>query len=52
MMSPYFDHIELTHEEHLDLIDLLDALAGEVIYSRRHLLESKFIVAPAIRWRA
>lgn len=45
MMSPYFNHIELTHQEHLDLKDLLDALAGEVIYSRRHLLESKFIVS-------
>lgn len=46
MMSPYFNHIELTHQEHLDLVDLLDALAGEVIYSRRHLLENKFIVSP------
>ncbi len=45
LMSPYFNHIELTHEEHLDLIDLLDALAGEVIYSKRHFLESPFIVA-------
>jgi LysM repeat protein len=27
------------------LIDLLDALAGEVIYSKRHLLESPFIVS-------
>ena len=46
MMSPYYNHIELTHQEHLDLTDLLDALAVEVIYSRRHLLESKFIVSP------
>lgn len=46
MMSPYFGHIELTHQEHLDLVDLLDALAGEVIYSRRHFLENKFIVSP------
>ncbi|MCC6510674.1 MAG: L,D-transpeptidase family protein [Pirellulaceae bacterium] len=45
-MSPYFNHIEMTREEHLDLIDLLDALAGEVIYSKRHLLESRFVVAP------
>ncbi len=46
MMSPYFNHIEVTHQEHLDLVDLLDALAGEVIYSRRHLLENKFVVSP------
>ncbi len=52
MMSPYFDHIELTHQEHLDLMDLLDALAGEVIYSRRHFLENKFIVSPVTRSRA
>lgn len=45
MMSPYFNHIELTHDEHVDLVNLLDALAGEVIYSRRHLLENKFIVS-------
>ncbi len=45
LLSPYFNHLELTHQEHVDLKDLLDALAGEVIYSRRHLLESKFIVS-------
>ncbi|MGN6132927.1 MAG: L,D-transpeptidase family protein [Aureliella sp.] len=44
-MSPYYNHIDLTRDEQLDLIDLLDALAAEVIYSRRHLLESPFIVA-------
>ena len=45
-MSAYYNHIDLTREEELDLIDLLDALAGEVIYSKRHLLESPFIVSP------
>lgn len=43
-MSVYYNHIELTREEQLDLIDLLDALAAEVIYSKRHLLESPFTV--------
>jgi LysM repeat protein len=43
-LSPYYNHIELTREEHIDLVDLLDALAGEVIYSTRHLLEPPFTV--------
>jgi LysM repeat protein len=45
-MSMYYNHIELTHDEHLDLIDLLDALAAQVIYSKRHLLEPPFTVSP------
>lgn len=45
-MSPYFNHIELTRPEHLDLVDLLDALASEVIYSKRHMLENPFRVGP------
>lgn len=44
-LSPYYNHIDLTREEQVDLIDLLDALAAEVIYSKRHLLESPFIVS-------
>ena len=44
-MSPYYKHIELTRDEQLDLIDMLDSLAGEVIYSKRHLLEPPFIVS-------
>ncbi|MGN6544399.1 MAG: L,D-transpeptidase family protein, partial [Aureliella sp.] len=44
-MSIYYNHIELTREEQLDLIDLLDALAAEVIYSKRHLLQHPFTVS-------
>ena len=44
-MSPYYNHIDLTRDEQLDLIDMLDALAAEVIYSKRHLLEPPFIFA-------
>lgn len=43
-MSSYYHHIDLTHEEHSDMVDLLDALTAEVIYSKRHLLESPFVV--------
>jgi lipoprotein-anchoring transpeptidase ErfK/SrfK len=45
-MSLFYNSPEITHEEHLDLMDLLDALAAEVIYSKRHLLEPAYNVAP------
>ena len=38
MMSQYYDHPELDYAEHTDLVDLLDALSREVIYSNRSLL--------------
>jgi hypothetical protein len=38
MMSQYYERVELDYAEHTDLVDLLDALSREVIYSDRHLL--------------
>jgi len=45
-MSSWFDRAELTYEEKADLINLLNALAAEVIYSRRHFLETSYKVGP------
>ncbi|RMF43978.1 MAG: LysM peptidoglycan-binding domain-containing protein [Planctomycetota bacterium] len=44
MLSPYYGSPELNHEETADLLDLLDALCREVIYSPRHLLEPAYTV--------
>ena len=43
-MTTWFDRIELTRDEKADLLDLLNALAGEVIYSQRHFLEPSYKV--------
>ncbi len=43
-MSVFYNSPELTAEQNLDLINLLDSLAGETIYSRRHLLDTPYIV--------
>jgi hypothetical protein len=40
MMSQYYENVELDYAEHSDLVDLLDALSREVIYSDRPLLGS------------
>jgi LysM repeat protein len=45
-LTPYYNHIELTREEQADLNELLDALAREVIYSKRHLIAPAFHVGP------
>ncbi|MCA9180379.1 MAG: hypothetical protein KDA51_02980, partial [Planctomycetales bacterium] len=37
MLTRYYDSPELNAEQHADLIDLLDALSAQVIYSPRHL---------------
>lgn len=37
-LSPYYNSPELTYAEHSDLVDILDGLAREVIYSKRHML--------------
>ncbi len=37
ILTRYYDSPELTTEQHGDLVDLLDALAAQVIYSPRHL---------------
>ena len=44
-LSLFYNVPELTHEQHHELLELLDPLAGEVIYSRRHLLENAHVVA-------
>ncbi len=43
-MTPYYEHPELGHDEHLDLVDLLDALSRETIYSNRHRLLPAYTV--------
>ncbi|MBX3422051.1 MAG: LysM peptidoglycan-binding domain-containing protein [Pirellulaceae bacterium] len=45
MMSQYYESPELGYTEHTDLVDLLDALSREVIYSERLLLEPAYTVA-------
>ncbi len=45
-MSVFYNSPELTAEQNLDLINLLDSLAGETIYSRRHLLDTPYVVGP------
>lgn len=43
-LSRYYDSPELTAEQHSDMIDLLDALSREVIYSPRHLAQEAYTV--------
>lgn len=45
-LSDFFGHPELSPEEDARLTDLLDRLAGTVIYSRQHLLEHPYEVQP------
>ena len=45
-LSTFYNAPELTDDQRQDLLDLLDALAREVVYSRRHMLDSVYIVAP------
>jgi LysM repeat protein len=45
-MSIFYNSPELSAEQSLDLLNLLDSLAGETIYSRRPLLEPPYIVGP------
>ncbi|MEQ1827111.1 MAG: L,D-transpeptidase family protein [Pirellula sp.] len=45
-LSVFYNAQELTVEQRHDLLDLLDALAREVIFSRRHFLENVYVVAP------
>lgn len=46
MLSVFYNAQDLPQAQHEDLVDLLDALAREVIYSRRHLLDMPYVVAP------
>ena len=43
-LSQYYDDPKLTPAQEVRLLDWLDTLAGEVIYSTRHLLEREYIV--------
>lgn len=45
IMTRYYDSPELNAEQHRDLIDLLDALSKQVIYSPRHLAQSPYTIA-------
>ena len=45
-LSVFYNSPELTKEQRVDLIDMLDALASEVIYSRQHLVALPYVTAP------
>ena len=46
MLSIYFHSPELGYEQRNDLVDILDALCREVIYSKKHLVEQAYKVGP------
>ncbi len=45
-LSVFYNASEITTEQRQDLLDLLDALSREVVFSRRHILDMAYIVAP------
>jgi len=45
-LSPWYQHPELTRAESEKLTELLDQLAGSVIYSREHRLEPPYRIQP------
>lgn len=45
-LSLFYNSPELTAEQRADLLDMLDSMAYEVIYSKRHLMDLPYIVAP------
>ena len=45
LLTRYYDSPELNSEQHSDMIDLLDALSREVIYSPRHLAIPPYTIA-------
>ena len=45
-LSVFYNASELTTEQRQDLLDLLDALAREVVFSRQHTLDMAYVVAP------
>jgi lipoprotein-anchoring transpeptidase ErfK/SrfK len=45
-LSVFYNAQELTNSQRVDMVDMLDALAREVIYSRRHLMDFAYVVAP------
>ena len=46
-LSVFYGSPELNEGQTRDLVDLLDSLAGETIYSRRHLLDTPYVVGPS-----
>lgn len=45
-LSLFYNDNELTTEQRQDLVDFLDALAGEVVYSRQHYLDIAYFPVP------
>ena len=45
-LSLFYNAPELTTEQRQDLLDLLDALSREVVFSRSHHLDMAYVVAP------
>ena len=45
-LSVWYDNPELSPQENQMLVDLLDQIAGAVVYSREHLLERPYVVKP------
>ena len=43
-LSLFYNNNELNADEHQQLVDLLDPLAGKVIYSNEHLLDRPYVV--------
>ena len=43
-LSVFYQSPDLTRDEHRDLLDVLDPLAGRVIYSREHLVQPPYLV--------
>jgi lipoprotein-anchoring transpeptidase ErfK/SrfK len=44
LLSVFYESQDLTEEEHVELLDLLDPLAARVIYSREHLVTDPYVV--------
>lgn len=44
LLSVFYESQDLTPEEHQELLDLLDPLAGKVIYSTEHLVDDPYVV--------
>jgi LysM repeat protein len=45
-LTVFYGAQDLTSDQQSDLVDLLDALAREVIFSQRHLLEVPYVINP------
>ena len=45
-LSVFYNAPELTTDQRQDLLDLLDALSREVVFSRNHILDMAYVVAP------